>query len=381
MANDDTETAVKTDTPSSPQNATGGNANATVADNPAVGGPSTPSSPNGVVGSGTAVKAPTQISPKAPAIDPTKQASSKMLSPPPFSITPLGERRKYIKCLFYAKYGDGKTSLAASAVDVEEMRDVLLLNVESGAMSIETASHIEHRDLIDEIKVTDFKTVVAVHEFLVAHNRARDKNNITVLQQLQARLFFNGDLSEAPKITDDGEGMYRLRRYRTIIVDSLTEIDALSMYQLLGIKVDVKLDAEIDIAQFPEFRKNNQMMQLLVRAYRDLEMNVLIVAAAGYIQDELKQMFWAPALTGKLASQIQGFVDIVGFLQTGKPPEGSQQIPRRLWIQPVGRFDAKSRLAMFKDPNIDQPTMAKIMNIFNNRITTMKSAAPAAPKK
>jgi hypothetical protein len=137
------------------------------------------------------------------------------------------------------------------------------------------------------------------------------------------------------------------------------------MYGLLNIQTDMKLDMEkMDVAQFAEFRKNNQMMQLLVRAYRDLEMNVILVCSAQYNQDELKRMHWAPALTGKLAAQIQGFVDVVGYMQVGKPAEGGKEAPRRLYIQPIGQFDAKSRMASFKDPFIDDPNMSKIMAAF-----------------
>lgn len=299
------------------------------------------------------------------AVDPTKAQTIQARTTPPFAITPLKSQHRYIKCLFYGKFGDGKTSLAASAVDVPGMSDVLMVNAESGEMSVEEAGHIKNRYNIDQVRTTDFNTVAKVQEFLKAHCVARDANNLDTLAKLQSRMFFDGDLSHAPNIKEDGEGLYRLRKYRTIIVDSLTEIDTFSMYQLLGIKVDMKLDEEMDVAQFAEFRKNNQMMQLLVRAYRDLPMNVLLVASTQYVQDELKRMHWTPALTGKLSGQVQGFVDVVGFLQTGKPKEGDSSVPRRLYIQPIGQFDAKSRMAAYKDPYIDQPTMTKIMAAWN----------------
>ena len=297
--------------------------------------------------------------------DPTKPQSVSATTPPPFFITPLKTEHRFIKVLVYGKFGEGKTSLVASCVDIPTMQDVLLVNAESGAMSIEEAEHIKHRFDIDQVRAVDFKQVAHIQEFLKAHIAARDANDIMRLQKLQARMF--GIPTEWEKITPTGEGLYRLRKYRTVIVDSLTEIDTFSMYQLLGIKVDMKLDQDMDVAQFAEFRKNNQLMQLLVRAYRDLAMNVLMVASAQYTQDEMKAMHWTPAITGKLSAQIQGFVDIVGWLQTGKPEKQGDAIPRRLFIQPVGKFDAKSRLASFKDAYIDNPTMAKIMAAWSHK--------------
>lgn len=312
--------------------------------------------------------------------DPTKQPTAKTLTPPPFTISALKTNRKYIKILVYGAFGTGKTSFAGSSVDVDGMRDVLMVNAESGTMSIEDAEHIVHRDLIDQVRTKDFKTVALVQEFLIAHCKARDNNDIMGMKRLQARMFSTPDQQiRAEEITEDEdeEGPYRMRRYNTVIIDSLTEVDVFSMYHLLGIQTDMKLDKDIDVAQFAEFRKNNQMMQLLVRAYRDLEMNVILVCSTQFNQDELKRMLWTPSLTGQLKGQVQGFVDIVGFLQVGKPAEGSKEIPRRLFVQPIGQFDAKNRIASFKEPFITQPTMGKIMDAFRQ---ANKNPGKASPK-
>jgi len=184
-------------------------------------------------------------------------------------------------------------------------------------------------------------------------------------------------------INDEGERVYtrvRLRRYRTVIVDSLSEVNAYLIYQLLGITEETSLDDDKveETAGWDEYKKGNQMLQMLIRAYRDLPMNVLMACGTQYNQDENKVMHWGPSLIGKLASQVQGFFDIVGFMKVGKPPEGKPtEIPRTLWIQPVERFAAKTRLAQFKDPYINKPTMTKLMSIFRDKKTTLFKAKPA----
>lgn len=315
--------------------------------------------------------------PTPTSVDPTKAQTVRTLTPAPFKITPLKTDTRYIKVLVYGIPGSGKTTLAGSCVDVKGMKDVLMVNAESGTLSVEDAEHIRDRAYIDQVRAKDFKTVALVQEFLKNHCIARDANNIQLLKALQARTFgYSPDIIdenlEQDEYTQDEDGEWipakvRLRKYRSVIIDSLTEIDTFSLYQLLGIKTDMKLDDEaaLEVARFEEFRKNNQMMQLLVRAYRDLPMNVIMACATQYNQDEMKVMHWAPALTGKLAAQVQGFVDVVGYLMVGKPKEDTKEIPRRLWIQPVGRFDAKNRIASFKDPFIDQPTFQKLMNAFH----------------
>jgi len=151
------------------------------------------------------------------------------------------------------------------------------------------------------------------------------------------------------------------------MIDSLSELDALTMYELLGLPApaDIKLedvmnDGEMEVADWPVFRKINQMMQLILRAFRDLPINLLLTCHASYTQDELKRMHYAPGLTGKLSAQVQGFVDIVGYLKTGEIQEGQTAAPRRLYVQPVGKFDAKNRKASFKASYFDNPNMKSI---------------------
>jgi hypothetical protein len=123
-------------------------------------------------------------------------------------------------------------------------------------------------------------------------------------------------------------------------------------------------EGEVDVAEWAEFRKNNQMMQLVIRAYRDLPINVILICHAAFTQDELKRMLYAPGLTGKLAKQVQGFVDIVGYLKVGElPADGKSDAPRRLFLQPVGKFDAKCRIASFKGSYLDNPTMEDIWDM------------------
>ena len=262
-------------------------------------------------------------------------------APPPFVITPMAHRRRYLKLLIYGGFGTGKTMLAGSSVQVPQMRDVLMVTAEGGE---ETLEDIVDSDYIDVVRTTTYRQVSRVQEFLKAHCIARDKNDEEALIQYQERLF------EMP-LEESG----RLRRYNTVIIDSGTEVEQYCMYQLLGITDSTRLDEETASAEWTEYKKNHQMVQRMIRSYRDLPMHVIMTAAQQYNQDEQKKYKYSPQFTGKLSTSVQGFMDMVGYLVVAQPTGESKVLPRRLYIQPSpsGRFDAKNRFSRYQDDHFD----------------------------
>lgn len=282
---------------------------------------------------------------------PGKPVPAVPVAKPAFVIQSLTATRsnKYLKALVYGRPGVGKTSFCGSAVDLAGMRDVLLLSVEQGSMSLHDNPRIKNPELIDEISAVNFKVCSTVKDFLAAHCILRDQGNDEKLWELQRKYM--------PGVED------RLRKYRTVIIDSLSEIETLNMYDLLSVNPDANaaLAGEMPVAEFKEYKQNNNKMQLLIRAIKNLPMNVFMTCAEAWEQDEMKRYHFTPSLTGKLSGQIQGFFDIVGYLQAASPTE-DKEAPRRLWVQPVGgRFDAKTRLASLKKPYFDDPVVASIM--------------------
>lgn len=265
---------------------------------------------------------------------------------PPFRIETPSTRKRHLKILIYGNYGTGKTTLAGTAQLVPSMRDVLLIDAESGDLSL------DGMDGIDTVRVTDYKTIARVQEFLKRHCILRDKGDIEGLRELEARL--RGC---------DPSDIETPRQYNTAIIDSLTEVESHCMYQLLGINDTTRLDEEVQSAEWAEYKKNHSMIGRLVRSFRDLPMHVIMTAAQQYTQDEAKRQLFTPAMTGKLASQVQGFMDVVGYLVVGEAEEGGTP-PRRLYVQPSGkrRYDAKNRFAAFKGSYFDNPTMESILS-------------------
>jgi hypothetical protein len=301
---------------------------------------------NGFVASGTPASA-----------DPTKQPQQKTIINAPFQIRPLGNQQQYLKMLVYGKHGSGKTTLLCSAADCAPMLDVLFIDAEQGATAVQGNPRIKNNHLVNHVRVTSFKEVAYIHQFLQAHCAARDANDLAKLRALESRI------TGVP-----ADEIVEPKKFRTAIIDSLSEIDQYCLYALRGVSQEQLLDDPGDIEQveWKGYGKNNEMVKMLVRAYRDLPMHVLFSCSDQYTQNEVKKFHYAPQMTGKLATQVQGMVDIVGYLVVSALENDKGELPRRMMIQPGeinnARFDAKNRRASYKQSYFDDPCMADIMH-------------------
>jgi hypothetical protein len=264
---------------------------------------------------------------------------------------------RYLNALFYGRHGAGKSTLAGSAADVPEMADVLVITAEGGDVVFDNNPRIDNWENIDTVKVDRIEQFQKVTQWLENHIKFRDIDSDAArdnLRKLQDMAF--------PDVPDPE----RLRRYRTIVADSLTEIEAHNLTKILGLDA-VGLDAgdELEVAGYPQFRKNLHMMQKIVRTYRDLPINFLAVCAETYAQDERKQFHYTPRLTGQLRDVLQGFFDVVGWLvPSAQQADAATGVsPRRLYVQPqtAPRADAKCRLATYKGAYFEDPVMEEIM--------------------
>ncbi len=262
--------------------------------------------------------------------------------PPLFRIETVTRRERYLKMLVYGVAGVGKTTLACSALDVPSMKDVIMINAEAGDLSVDNKG-------LDSIRVVDFKALGRINEYLKQHCKARDEGDKAFLKKSEANL--RG--VEEIKIKTP-------REYRTVIIDSLTELESYCFNQLLGITDSTRLDEETQSSEWTEYKKNHTMILRVVRAFRDLPMHVIVTAAEQYSQDETKKYKYTPDLTGKLSKKVQGFFDMVGYYAQGKDGD---KIQRRLYVMPssIGKYDAKHRYQDFKGDHFVDPTIGSML--------------------
>lgn len=270
-------------------------------------------------------------------------------SQPPFSIVHPQRKERWLNMAVYGEYGVGKTTFAATACDSDWMRDVLYVDAESGDLTL------QDRPTIDVIRISNYTQLARIVEFLRLHCAARDAGDEERIRELDAKV--RGEASEkAPK-------------YKTVVIDSLTEIFKYCMYNLTGIKLDkYVLDMEPEQPGFGEWGKSTEMIRLLVRSLRDLPMHVIFVLSEKSVDDKAKRASIQLNLPKALAAELPGFLDLVGYLDIAAigGDKNNPVMARRLYIQPGMGFLAKNRFTGVKEQYIEDPTMPKIAKLIRS---------------
>lgn len=293
----------------------------------------------------------------------------------PFIARDLETASDWISMLIYGDYGVGKTYLAGTAALVDDYSDVLYVALEGGERGLKQlvregrkhGTDVAARILI--IPVTTYKQYANIYEFLKLHVQFRDKNDLNNLRRLEAQV--RGYSPEQCK--DDkflAEQIPNPKKIRTVITDSLTEAQKYCMYQLLGIDpLTQRLDKEPDSAEWKDWGRSRDMIQFLVRRLRDLPVNSIFICGQDIEQDATKRFHYTPMLPGKLANDVRGLVDCVGYYAS-VPLEGGN-IVRRLYL--VGGMYGNTNIAAkhrfgegLAGSYIDDPSMETIWQLDND---------------
>ncbi|MEW6557194.1 MAG: ATP-binding protein [Elusimicrobiota bacterium] len=207
-------------------------------------------------------------------------------------------RSQYLRMMVYGVPGSGKTVFGSTAPDP------LILDAEAGLLSIADKK-------LDTVKIETFQDVINVFNFLKTEKLA----------------------------------------YKTVVIDSLTELQRKSMDLILS-------KAGRDRATIGDWGMNIDQVRNIIRYFRDLEMNLLLICLNEERKDEDAGIIMQrPALQGRtLPEEVMGYVDVVGYLFTKEVEgtEGKKQLVRKILCQPHERAYAKDRsgkLDRFEEPD------------------------------
>lgn len=249
------------------------------------------------------------------------------------------EDRSLPSVCIYGGPGTGKTTLAASAVEVADMQPVLHLNIENGTQSI--SSIYPDLEIID---IDRFKQLQAVYDDLY---RGQDFDSQTCAG------------------------------YKTVILDNVTEGQKKGMEHIFQAE---KLAAtgisftEFTMATFANggWNQSSEQMRKMIRAFRELPCYIIIVAWETDIEKSENRSLWTPSFTSKVAQEMPGMVNDVYRLTVSA--DGSSRTLQTNRTRDVVAKDRTRKLPF----RLENPTMPLIHNYWSG--TLVKSAEDDAPK-
>lgn len=240
----------------------------------------------------------------------------------------------YINMLIYGEPGAGKTWLCGSAQMGELTKPVLFVDVEGGVTTV------RHWGDIDVVQVRTLEQLNDVHAAL-----DRDMDDY----------------------------------YKTVIIDSLTELQKLDMSNIMLQRyLDKPEKIDRDVPDMYAWGKSANRLRLMIRKFRDLEMHVICTCLlASEKEDSTAKWFYYPSLPGKLRAELPGFFDIVGYLRSIEEQGESADeavITRIIQFAKTEKVVAKDRTASLGDV-MRNPTLPEIWETINKSNPNGKQGA------
>lgn len=238
------------------------------------------------------------------------------------NIKPVSETDKFLKVMIYGDPGIGKTVLSATATQNPAMEKTLVVNIEGGMLSIAGT----------EAMATDqIKSMKEVEELMWA-------------------------LSSRQAGFED---------YNTIVIDSGTELQTLSLEGIVAAAKKKKSDRDLDEIYIEDYGKSTACLKRIFRHFRDLPMNIIVTALTKRIMPPIASkkttpLKVLPQFTSKLADSLSGYMDAVWYMYLD---ENGQ---RCILTQPEGAYFAKTRGQRFSEAlgkRVENPNLSEIYNL------------------
>ncbi len=217
-----------------------------------------------------------------------------------YTATPARIVQYGMNVLVYGNQGSGKTHFAAQAQDHPEMRDVLVLNVEGGMMTLAGRG---------DISVVDIRS----------------------MEQLE-------DVQRAFQSKSD-----EVQRFRTVVLDSITELQRINLEAIASSRARGNPD-EIQKQYY-----NTSALQIgrILRFFRDLPVNFIVTALTREEREggeDGKVIGIVPALTFAARQYLTQYMDAVWYLYT---KEGEDGLEYKMVTREHNLVKAKTRGLVF----------------------------------
>jgi hypothetical protein len=232
------------------------------------------------------------------------------------------EQQPYFNMLIYGNSGAGKTRLAGSAAAVPDLRRILFIDVEGGTLTLRNTPYNE----VEVVRVKSWQDMELVYNELYANPT----------------------------------------QFNTVIVDSLTEIQKMSMDRVMRRLVEENEERDGDVPGMREWNINIEQTRKFVRKFRDLPVNTIFTALETTEKDMRKgSLKRKPSLSGKVKDEVAAFLDIVVYLYIKEVGDENKRILLTGQTEDTVAKDRSNQLPMI----IEDPTMEAIYGYLTKEIS------------
>ena len=258
-------------------------------------------------------------------LKPAKSTNSTKPKPKPsYEFLKSSDGWTRFTMMLYGAPGIGKTWFAGTAAQVPILQPILVLDSDGGYRTLQGKKQFEGLDII---RIRTFKELSQVYN----------------------------DLVEPGK-------------YRTVILENIGEIHNFAMDDLMAKVISKDANREEYVPSMREYGiVRKQILKVLKYFTLNETSNLIVTCHAKKDKNELTQRESVyPSIPGKLATDIPGYVDIVGYMSIEEPNIGDRNrgvtSKRVVRFQPSQKVEAKDQSDMLGEV-LEDPTMEKVVKL------------------
>jgi len=229
-----------------------------------------------------------------------------------------------LKALIFGPSGSGKTHLIGTAQEDPRTAPLIVLDFEGGSRTLQGTG-------VDIARIKSWEDYNEIYEML---------------------------------LNDPDHG------YKTVSIDSISETNTFALFQILENNAENRDDP--DLIEIGDYGTASVQLRRLIRHFRDLPMSVIISALPREDIEPRVGTVMKPLLTGRLANEIPGIVDVVGYLAQETVDEVVQRV---LVLQNYPQFRTKVRMpsGVEAPDEIEDPTITKLLDAIAMPMPTKKN--------
>ena len=254
---------------------------------------------------------------------------------------------KFIRMMVYGESGSGKTQFCATAVEVNNMCPVLLLDCGTSSDTIIAEPRFKN---VQIARLTKWNDLQDYYEWLLPVDKGGQGNPLKI---------------------------------KTVILDELNTIYRSLLEKVIAHKVKIKPRNTVYEIQLSDYGDARRMMHLMLDSYLQLNINLLVTALVHEATTETGTKKYLPNLAGKLAEEVPGRFSSVGYLSVDIPtrlskknnPSTEEEQITEFGIRIMRFVETRKIMAKWRGETetkwlgseFENPTLPRILNTINKK--------------